>query len=165
MASMRGKIVSETEKAGETLTQTDNTMTDSETDILQRHNSSHLTQALCLLMPPTSKGRQSWKRANDDGSSRDDQGVSSPSARKQARTTADVDGSSITPVAGRRSQVSSCFPTSMASTSKQHRAWKSADADDGSSIVLSAREAAIMPSTSDNKRGTPSQSCERLPGA
>ena len=82
-------------------------------------------------MPPTSKGKQAWKRADDDGSSGDDQGVSSPSAGKQARKTADVDGSSITPVAGRRSQVSSCFPTSMASTSKQHRAWKSADADDG----------------------------------
>ncbi|MDA8584003.1 hypothetical protein N9L68_07200 [bacterium] len=36
---------------------------------------------------------------------------------------------------------------------KQNRAWESADADDGSSFVLSAREAAIMPSTSENKRG------------
>ena len=84
-------------------------------------------------MPPAGKRKQAWKRADDDGSSRDDEGVSSPSAgkQKQAWKTADVDGSSITP-----------------STGKQKQAWKTAD-DDGSS---GDDEGVFRPSTRKQKQ-------------
>ena len=111
-------------------------------------------------MPPRDKRKQAWKRADDDGSSRDDEGVSSPSAAKQKQAwktadvdvapstskqnqawkTADDDRSSTTPAAGKQHwawKAAADNGSSIApSTSKQNQAWKTAD-DDGSSITPS----------------------------